>query len=102
LIRETDFAFKQAFAFCPYSPEAVFHYINFLLGLAQIEEAGGHLDRAGHYLDDAILIGETCQKLDPYNDDVSRLVKGVKLYRSQLPASSQPLAEPDRSRQGRP
>jgi hypothetical protein len=26
LIRETDFAFKQAFAFCPYSPEAVYRY----------------------------------------------------------------------------
>ena len=51
LIRETDFAFKQAFAFCPYSPEAVFRYINFLL-------------LQGRF-DDAILICETCIKLDP-------------------------------------
>ena len=31
MTRETDFAFKQSFAFCPYSPEAVYRYVNFLL-----------------------------------------------------------------------
>ena len=61
LIRETDFAFKQAFAFCPYSPEAVFRYINFLLQFGRI--------------DDAILVAQTCQKLDPYNDQVKGLMK---------------------------
>src|SRR5207302_2368867 len=30
MIKEADFAFRQAFAFCPYSPEAVFRYVNFL------------------------------------------------------------------------
>jgi len=29
-LREAEFAFKQAYAFCPYSPEAVFRYINLL------------------------------------------------------------------------
>src|SRR5208283_1027184 len=39
LVRETDFAFKQAFAFCPYSPEAVFHYvINFLLPMGRVDD----------------------------------------------------------------
>jgi tetratricopeptide (TPR) repeat protein len=61
LIRETDFAFKQAFAFCPYSPEAVFRYINFLLQFGRI--------------DDALLVAQTCQKLDPYNDQVKGLMK---------------------------
>ena len=61
LVRETDFGFKQAFAFCPYSPEAVFRYINFLLQYGRI--------------DDAILIAQTCQKLDPYNGQVKGLVK---------------------------
>ena len=28
LLRETDFAFRQAFAFCPYNPEAAFRYVN--------------------------------------------------------------------------
>ncbi len=61
LRRETDFAFKQAFAFCPYSPEAVFRYINFLLQYGRI--------------DDAILVAQTCHKLDPYNDQVNGLIK---------------------------
>ncbi|HTX20452.1 MAG TPA: DUF2723 domain-containing protein, partial [Candidatus Aquilonibacter sp.] len=39
LIRETDFAFKQSFAFCPYSPEAVYRYVNFLLPLGRIDDA---------------------------------------------------------------
>jgi tetratricopeptide (TPR) repeat protein len=84
LIRETDFAFKQAFAFCPYSPEAVFRYVNFLLGLAQTEEMNGHPEKAGHYFDDAILVGETCQKLDPFNEQVAGLINSVKGYKNSI------------------
>jgi tetratricopeptide (TPR) repeat protein len=84
LIRETDFAFKQAFAFCPYSPEAVFRYISFLVGLAQDEEMNGHVDKAAKCFDDAILVGETCQKLDPFNDQISGLVNNVKGYRTRI------------------
>jgi hypothetical protein len=69
LIRETDFAFKQAFAFCPYSPEAVFRYINFLIQYNR--------------LDDAILIAQTCQKLDPYNEQVKSLVKNLDEIKKQ-------------------
>ncbi|MGA2788463.1 MAG: DUF2723 domain-containing protein [Verrucomicrobiota bacterium] len=69
LIRETDFAFKQAFAFCPYSPEAVFRYINFLLQYGRI--------------DDAILVAQTCQKLDPYNDSVRGTVKQLEDIKNQ-------------------
>jgi hypothetical protein len=47
LIRETDFAFKQSFAFCPYSPEAVFRYVNFLLQFR---------------VDDALIVAQTCLK----------------------------------------
>jgi tetratricopeptide (TPR) repeat protein len=69
LRRETDFAFKQAFAFCPYSPEAVFRYINFLLQYGRI--------------DDALLVAQTCQKLDPYNDQVKGLVKQLGDIKNQ-------------------
>jgi tetratricopeptide (TPR) repeat protein len=69
LVRETDFAFKQAFAFCPYSPEAVFRYINFLLQYGR--------------MDDAILVAQTCQKLDPYNDQVKGLVKNLGEIKDQ-------------------
>ncbi|MFZ0825960.1 MAG: DUF2723 domain-containing protein [Verrucomicrobiia bacterium] len=75
LRREADFAFKQSFAFCPYSPEAVFRYINFLLQYGRVE--------------DAFLIGQTCQKLDPYNDQVKDLVKRLSDFKNQSATRSQ-------------
>ena len=33
VMKEAEFAFKQAFAYCPYSPEAVFHFMEMLLQL---------------------------------------------------------------------
>jgi tetratricopeptide (TPR) repeat protein len=64
LIREADFAFLQAFAFCPYSPEAVFRYASLLAGLQRF--------------DDAILVTKTCLVLDPYNGAVVALVENLK------------------------
>ena len=49
LVKETEFAFKQAFAFCPYSPEAVYRYVNFLHEMAQTEEMTGHMDQAARH-----------------------------------------------------
>jgi hypothetical protein len=37
--READFAFRQAWALCPYSPEAVFRYVNFLLEQKRVADA---------------------------------------------------------------
>ena len=59
--READFAFKQAFLFCPYSPEAVFRYVSLLVQFGRI--------------DDAILVTETCLKFDPYNGSVQGLLE---------------------------
>jgi tetratricopeptide (TPR) repeat protein len=64
LVREADFAFRQAFAFCPYSPEAVFHYVNLLCSLQRF--------------DDALLVVSTCQKLDPFNGQVNGVVKNLQ------------------------
>jgi tetratricopeptide (TPR) repeat protein len=75
LIRETDFAFKQSFAFCPYSPEAVYRYVNFLLPLGR--------------LDDALLVAQTCLKLDPFNDGVKDLVKTLQGFKDQSATRSQ-------------
>jgi len=47
--KNAEFAFRQAFALCPYSPEAVFRYTSFLVELNR--------------RDDAILIAQTCQRL---------------------------------------
>ncbi|MGO8928583.1 MAG: protein O-mannosyl-transferase family [Limisphaerales bacterium] len=69
LLKEADFAFRQAFAFCPYSPEAVFRYC-VLLGTL-------------HRFDDALLVAETCLKLDPYNGQVRGLVDTVNTWKKQ-------------------
>ena len=55
--KEAEFALKQAFAYCPYSPEAVFHFMNLLLNANRI--------------DDALVVLKTCHKLDPYNDQIN-------------------------------
>jgi len=75
IYREADFAFRQAFAFCPYSPEAVFRYVNLLLQYNR--------------LDDALLVAQTCLKLDPYSPQVNNLVANLKSFKAQragLPA----------------
>jgi hypothetical protein len=59
--KEADFAFKQAFLFCPYSPEAVFRYVSLLVQF--------------NHIDDAILVTETCLKFDPYNGSVQGLLE---------------------------
>jgi hypothetical protein len=64
LLREAEFTFRQAFAYCPYSPEAVFRYCQLLMQLRRF--------------DDALLIAETCLKLDPYNGQVRGLVETIK------------------------
>ena len=67
LIREANFSFLQSFAFCPYSPEAVFRYAQLLLQMQRV--------------DDAVLVAETCLVLDPYNAQVAKLrddLKGIK------------------------
>jgi tetratricopeptide (TPR) repeat protein len=74
LLKETDFAFRQAFAFCPYSPEAVFRYCQLLLS-PQVQR-----------FDDALIVAETCLKLDPYNGQVRGLVETIKSYKQQTAA----------------
>lgn len=39
MVREADFAFRQAWALCPYSPEAVYRYVNFLESQDRITDA---------------------------------------------------------------
>jgi thioredoxin-like negative regulator of GroEL len=72
MVREADFAFRQAFAFCPYSPEAVFRYVNLLLTMQRF--------------DDALIVASTCQKLDPYNRGVVDLVDKLREWSKQRAA----------------
>jgi len=39
MARETDFSFRQAWALCPYSPEAVLRYVNFLMEQKRVTDA---------------------------------------------------------------
>jgi len=64
MFREANFSFLQAFAFCPYSPEAVFRYAQLLLQVNRV--------------DDAILVAQTCLVLDPYNGQVVSLLNNLK------------------------
>ncbi|MBA4147861.1 MAG: DUF2723 domain-containing protein [Verrucomicrobia bacterium] len=75
VIRETDFAFKQAFAFCPYSPEAVYRYVQFLSNQGRD--------------DDAILIANTCLKFDPENGQIKGLAQQLESIKA---ARNQPAA----------
>ncbi len=73
LLREADFASKQAFAFCAYSPEAVFRYVQLL-------------SQVGRY-DDALIVAETCYKLDPYSPQAKGLVDNIRNIKKQQEAA---------------
>ena len=75
LLREAEFTFRQSFVFCPYSPEALFRYVNLLLPLNRV--------------DDALLLTETCLELDPYNASVIGLVSNLQSIKNQM--SLQPM-----------
>ncbi|HEY3860530.1 MAG TPA: DUF2723 domain-containing protein [Verrucomicrobiae bacterium] len=75
--KEAEFAFKQAFAYCPYSPEAVFHFMDLLLSQTQPR------------IDDAILILETCHKLDPYNEQITQWIEQLKKSKTSSPVGDQ-------------
>ena len=72
MIKEADFTFRQAFAYCPFSPEAVYRYVNLLLSMQRI--------------DDAILIVQTCKKLDQFNPSIDNLLAQVEGMKKQASA----------------
>src|ERR1017187_6198075 len=55
-----DLAFRQGYAICPYSPEAIYRYVNLLLGRKRT--------------DDAVLIAKTSLHLDPDNQQLKDLL----------------------------
>jgi hypothetical protein len=64
MVHAADFAFRQALALCPYSPEAVYRYVNLLLSQNRVS--------------DAILVASTFQKLDLKNASAANLVEQLK------------------------
>jgi tetratricopeptide (TPR) repeat protein len=77
--READFAFKQALAFCPYSPEAVYRYVQLLVNMGRVS--------------DALLVAQTAQKLDPYNPQFAYLINNIKQISNAQGAIAQPRAQ---------
>jgi thioredoxin-like negative regulator of GroEL len=70
MIKEAEFAFKQAYAYCPYSPEAIFRYINLLISMGRVDEA--------------ILMATTSQKLDPFNEQIKGLIYELKKIKASM------------------
>ena len=64
MTKEADFAFRQAYALCPVSPETLFRYVQLLL----------RVNRAN----DARLLTETTLKLDPTNALIQSLLDQLK------------------------
>ena len=60
---EADFAFRQAFLICPYSPEAIYRYINLL--------------SFDNRLSDAVKIVKTALNLDPGNQQLESLLENL-------------------------
>lgn len=63
MTKASDFAFRQAFAICPSSPEALYRYINVLAGERRYS--------------DAILIAQAAQKVDP-KKQTERLIEELQ------------------------
>jgi hypothetical protein len=78
MAREADFAFRQAWALCPYSPEAVFRYVNFLLKQKRIS--------------DALLVAETAAQMPSMQgregEQTRNLVEQLKKSQKAKEASS--------------
>jgi hypothetical protein len=68
MLKEAEFSFKQAYAFCPYSPEALYRYVNLLAGVRRF--------------DDAVLLAKMSRKLDPGNTQLDRLIEELDRLRA--------------------
>jgi len=68
VLREAEFALKQSFAFCPYSPEATFRYLDLLLRTGRAQ--------------DAILVAKTALKFDPYNLTLKNAIGDLERYQA--------------------
>lgn len=86
MLKEAEFAFKQSFAFCPFSPEAVYKYVTLLVNVGRAA--------------DADLIVRTSLLWDPENAGLQALAENVRQIvesqrqMSQLPPAAQPAVPP--------
>jgi len=78
MLKEAEFSFKQAYAFCPYSPEALFRWANLMITTGRT--------------DDALLIATTSKKLDPFNQTIEKLIFDLKTIKAQQGGMAPPAA----------
>jgi hypothetical protein len=76
MVEAADLAFRQAYALCPYSPEALFRYANLLLGESRP--------------DDALRIATTTLMFAPDDDQVAGLVRQLEKTRKSQKNSEPP------------
>jgi tetratricopeptide (TPR) repeat protein len=78
VLKEAEFAFKQSFAYCPFSPEAVFKYVTLLVNVGRAA--------------DAQLVVNTSLLWDPENIGLQALAENVsqilQSQRQQVPQQS--------------
>jgi beta-lactamase regulating signal transducer with metallopeptidase domain len=67
MMKEADYAFRQAYALCPTSPETLFRYVNLLITSGRAK--------------DALLIAETSLKFDPNNGQIKSLIDNLKSFK---------------------
>jgi hypothetical protein len=71
MIIEAEYAFRQAFALCPSSPEVIFRYINLLVGMGLPG------------INDAQRIAATASKLHPDNGQFKNLLQELDRIKQQ-------------------
>ncbi len=80
-LREAEFALKQAFAFCPYSPETTWNLASLLAATARPDEA--------------LAIAKTCEAFDLENTGIRELVRQLERVRGAggtTPVNAETLA----------
>lgn len=71
MIKEADFAFRQSFAFCPVSHEAIYRYVNLLVQIGRT--------------DDALLLVRTAARLNPTDAQLQNMITELERIRSAQP-----------------
>jgi tetratricopeptide (TPR) repeat protein len=84
MTREYIFALKQAWAFCPYSPEVLSHFTQLLLSLGYDEFQAGDKAAAKARRDDVIQLVTTYERFDPDSPMLQHLIRGIQQFNSVL------------------
>jgi hypothetical protein len=79
MARAADFAFRQAWALCPYSPEAVFRYVNFLLKQERFS--------------DALVVAETAAQMPSMQGQDGEQIRALVEQLKKLQKAKQPSSD---------